>query len=75
MDPATKEKFKWKFYCLTVLLNIIILLVAIGVIAFFKAPSGYRIPAFVILILSAGVLSIYFWRTYRETKAWLQEQA
>ncbi|MGB4235989.1 MAG: hypothetical protein WBJ52_08010 [Methanoregulaceae archaeon] len=75
MDPATKEKFKWKFYCLTVLLNIIILLVAIGVIAFFKAPSGYRISAFVILILSAGVLSIYFWRTYRETKAWLQEQA
>jgi hypothetical protein len=74
MDPATKERFKWKFYGLTVLLNIIILLVAIGVIAFFLAPPDYRVPALVIAIFAAGILGIRFIRTYRETKAWLQEQ-
>ncbi len=30
MDLATKEKFKWKFYRLAVLLNIIILLVGVN---------------------------------------------
>jgi nitrogen fixation-related uncharacterized protein len=74
MDPASKERFKWKFYRLAVLLNIIIILVAIGVIAFFGAPSDYRIPLFVISILAAVALSMYFWRRYRETKTWLKEQ-
>ena len=74
MDPATKERFKWKFYRLAVLLNIIILLVAIGVIALFKAPPEYRIPSFVILVLAAVTLSIYFWKQYQETKTWLKEQ-
>jgi uncharacterized membrane protein YkgB len=74
MDPAAKERFKWKFYRLAVLLNIIILIVAIGVIAFFRAPPEYRIPLFVILVLAAVTLSMYFWRRYRETKTWLKEQ-
>lgn len=74
MDPAAKERFKWKFYRLAVLLNLIILLVAIGVIAFFRAPPEYRIPSFVILVLAAGTLGIYFWRKYQETKTWLKEQ-
>ena len=74
MDPATKERFKWKFYRLAVLLNIIIILVAIGVIAFFRAPSDYRMPLFVISLLAAVVLGIYFWKRYRETKVWLKEQ-
>ncbi|NYT07248.1 MAG: hypothetical protein GKC05_03200 [Methanomicrobiales archaeon] len=74
MDPATKERFKWKFYRLAVLLNIIILLVAIGVIAFFRAPQDFRIPALVVLVLAAATMSIYFWRKYRETKVWLMEQ-
>jgi membrane protein implicated in regulation of membrane protease activity len=74
MDPATKERFKWKFYRLAVLLNLIILLVAIGVIAFFKAPPDYRIPAFAILVLVAAILGIYFQRRYQQTKTWLEEQ-
>lgn len=74
MDPVTKERFKWKFYRLAVLLNIIILLVAIGVIAFFRAPQDYRVPLSVILILAAATLGIYFWRKYQETKTWLKEQ-
>lgn len=56
MDLATKEKFKWKFYRLAALLNIIILLVGIGILSLFWMPeslpyshrsyhwsSGYRI--------------------------------
>lgn len=74
MDPVTKERFKWKFYRLAVLLNIIILLVAIGVIAFFRAPQDYRVPLSAILILAAATLGIYFWRKYQETKTWLKEQ-
>jgi len=74
MDPETKERFKWKFYRLAVLLNIIIIIVSIGVIAFFRAPSDYRIPLFVISVLTAVTLSIYFRSRYLETKTWLKEQ-
>ena len=74
MDTATKEQFKWKFYRLTILLNLIVLLVAIGVIAFFTAPPDYQMPAFLILLLAAFIVGIYFWGRYRETKIWLEEQ-
>ncbi len=74
MDPATKERFKWKFYRLAVLLNIIVLLVALGVIAFFKAPPDYQVPLSALLVLAAVILGIYFWRKYKETKTWLKEQ-
>jgi hypothetical protein len=74
MDAATKEQFKWKFYRLTLLLNFIVLLVAIGVIALFIAPIEYRIPLFLILLLAAITVGIYFWGKYRETRAWLEKQ-
>jgi hypothetical protein len=74
MDLATKEQFKWKFYRLAVILNVIILLVAIAVIALLRAPEGYRIPAFLLLILSAGVFTIHFWRQYQSTQEWLHNQ-
>jgi hypothetical protein len=74
MDLATKERFKWKFYRLAVLLNIIILLVAIAVIALLRAPEGYRLPAFLLLILSAAVFTLYFWRQYQSTREWLHNQ-
>lgn len=75
MDTATKERFKWKFYRLAMLLNLVILLVAVGVIAFFTAPADYRIPSFLILMVAAIVMGIYFWGKYRETRKWLEEQA
>lgn len=74
MDLATKEQFRWKFYRLAVMLNIIILLVAIGVLAFFRAPEPYRIPAVVLLVISAGMLAIWFLRQYRTTREWLNSQ-
>jgi L-asparagine transporter-like permease len=74
MDPATKERFKWKFYHLQVLINIIVLLVAFGVVALFWAPEILRIPLFLILVLAALVLALYTRKSYRETKNWLAEQ-
>jgi len=74
MDTATKERFKWKFYSLTILLNLIVLLVAIAVITFFKAPTEYQIPFFLILLLAAIMVGIVFWGRYRETRKWLEEQ-
>jgi uncharacterized membrane protein YqjE len=74
MDLATKEQFKWKFYRLVLMLNVIILLIAIGIIALFKAPGAYRIPVFLLLVLSALGFTIYFWSQYRSTHAWLQKQ-
>ena len=74
MDLATKEQFKWKFYRLVVMLNIILVLVAVAVIALFLAPEGYRIPLFTLLVLSAIVFTVYFWFQYRRTREWLHNQ-
>ena len=75
MDPATKESFRWKFYRLQIMINIVILLVAAAFMAFFLAPEEYRIPAFIGLILAAIILGLYTWNRYGATKAWLEEQS
>ncbi len=74
MDTATKEQFKWKFYRLAMLLNLVVLLIAAGVIAFFIAPADYRIPSFLMLLTAAIISGIYFRSKYRETREWLEEQ-
>jgi 4-amino-4-deoxy-L-arabinose transferase-like glycosyltransferase len=73
MDEATRERFKWRFYRLAVLLNLVILLVAIGFIALFKAPEGYAVPLAAALFLLAGILVVYFRGQYRLTRSWLEE--
>ena len=73
MDEATRERFKWRFYRLAVLLNLVILLVAIGFVALFKAPGGYAIPLAAALFLFAGILGVYFRGQYRLTRSWLEE--
>ena len=74
MDLTEKEQLKWKFYRLVLILDLVILLVAVGVIAFFLAPPERRIPIIAVMILVAGMMSIYFWRKYRETKQWLKDR-
>jgi len=73
MDESKKEKFKMKFYFLAVQLNAIILIFAVGIMLLFISPVEYRIPIFVITILITFVLSFYFIKKYKETKAWLDE--
>jgi len=74
MDAKAKDQFRWKFYRLAVQLNAIILLVALAALALFLFPGPYRIPAIVIMLVLALVLSISFRKKYLETKAWLHEQ-
>jgi L-asparagine transporter-like permease len=73
MDESNKEKFKMKFYLLAVQLNAIILIFAVGVMLLFIGPVQYRIPILVITLLITLVLSFYFIKKYKETKAWLDE--
>jgi len=75
MDEDKKTQFKWIFYRLTVQLNIIVLLVAVSIIAFFIQVIPYRIPIIFIMLAIALVLAIDFSRRYKETKAWLDIHA
>jgi L-asparagine transporter-like permease len=73
MDEDNKKKFKMKFYSLAVQLNVIILIFAVGVMLLFIGPVQYRIPIFIITLLITLVLSFYFIKKYKVTKAWLDE--
>ncbi len=73
MDDATKERFKWKFYKLALLLNVVILGYALSVIALFMG-RGYALPLFGLLIVVSSVLAFVFMRQYRREKAWLMAQ-
>ena len=74
MEEDAKAQFRWKFYGLTVELNIIVLLVALSVIVFFIIHSPYTLPAILVMLILALVLSLDFAKRYRETKAWLYVQ-
>ena len=65
MDDATKERFKWKFYKLTLLLNVVILFYALAVMALFKGGQ-YALPLFAALVITASVLAFVFMRMYRK---------
>ncbi len=74
MDEVAKGRFRWKFYKLTIILNLIVLFVALAVILAVIGPASYRIPAPLILLVGAAVLSRYLVGQYKATKQWLEEQ-
>jgi len=74
MDEDAKTRFKWKFYRLTIQLNIIILIVAVSVIVFFIFHSLYSVPIIIGMLFMALILSLDFCKKYKETKKWLDEQ-
>jgi len=74
MEEDVKTRFKWKFYHLTIELNIIILLVAMSIIVFFLFHSPYSIPIIIGMLIVAFILSLDFFRKYKATKKWLDEQ-
>ena len=75
MDEKSKAQFRWKFYRLTVELNIIVLLVAMSIPIFFIIHSPYTIPLIMGMLVFALVLFIDFYKKYHETKAWLDDNA
>ena len=74
MEEDVKTRFKWKFYHLTIELNIIILLVAMSIIVFFIFHSPYSIPIIIGMLIVAFILSLDFFKKYKATKKWLDEQ-
>ncbi|HZK30968.1 MAG TPA: hypothetical protein VFC43_07040 [Methanoregula sp.] len=74
MDEDAKNRFKWKFYRLTIQLNIIILLIALSVIVFLIIHSPYSVPVIICMIFLALFLALDFIKKYKETKKWLGEQ-
>jgi len=72
MDERARETFKIRFIKLTLLLNAIVLLVAIGafIILWFNSPVG--IATGLGLLAIAVVIYMYFSRFYQETKEWLE---
>jgi len=75
MDEKAKAQFRWKFYRLTVELNIIILLIAMSIPVFIIIQSPVTIPLIIIMLAVALVLLLDFIKKYRETKAWLDGNA
>ncbi len=73
MDDLAKQRFKWKFYTLTVLLNFIVLLAALAVILAFLGPPAFRLALPAALIVLALAIGLYFRKKYLETKEWLDE--
>jgi Ca2+/Na+ antiporter len=74
MDEDAKNRFKYKFYRLTIELNIIILLVAVSIIVFFIVHSPYSVPIIIGMLILALILSLDFFKKYKETKKWLDKQ-
>ncbi len=75
MDNNAKAQFKWKFYRLTVELNIIVLLVAMSIPVFLIIHSPYTVPVIIGMLVLALILSWDFIKKYRKTKAWLDDNA
>jgi ABC-type transport system involved in cytochrome bd biosynthesis fused ATPase/permease subunit len=75
MDEDAKTRFKWKFYQLTIQLNIIFLLVAVSVIVFFIFHSPYAVLLITGMLILALIISWDFFNRYRKTKTWLEEHA
>ena len=75
MDENAKTQFKWKFYRLTVELNIIVLLVAISIPVFLIIHSHYTVPVITGMLALALILSWDFIKKYKETQAWLNDNA
>ncbi len=73
MDEAKKERFRWKFYTLTILLNVIVILIACSVVSFFMAPQLLRLPLAIVLLVAAVILAFFFRKKYGETRSWLDE--
>jgi cell division protein FtsW (lipid II flippase) len=73
MEEKAKEQFKLKFYALTILLNVIILVAAFIVIALFLAPVPFKYYLPLALLVLDLVMIYVFVKKYRETKQWLTE--
>ncbi len=71
MDERAREIFKIRFIELTLLLNAIVLLVAIGAFVLIRYLSPLGIAAGLGLLLVAVIVYMFFSRFYQATRDWL----
>ncbi|HMA04867.1 MAG TPA: hypothetical protein VKO45_02960 [Methanomicrobiales archaeon] len=75
MDEHARETFKLRFVKLTLLLNAIVLLVAIGAFVLIRFHSPLGIAVGLALLAVAVITYMYFSRFYQATKEWLETNA
>ena len=74
MNPSAEKIFKMKFAKLTIMLNVIVILVAVAILAFFGLIPFYSIAIGVLCLIVAAVMAVLFKSHYKRDKAWLMEQ-
>jgi hypothetical protein len=75
MEERVKETFKWKFWHLTMLLNLTILFYALVIIFLLIIPNPYKIPGSIFFLIAAIVMTVISQKIYAQTKEWLNQNA
>jgi len=75
MDERARETFKIRFIELTLLLNAIVLLIAIGAFVLIRYHSTLGIGVGLGLLAVAVVIYLFFSRIYQSTRDWLTANA
>jgi hypothetical protein len=73
MEEGAKATFGWKFWYLTIMLNLAILFYALVVIFLFIIPDPYKVPGSILFLVAAIVMTIVSQRSYVKTKEWLDQ--
>ncbi len=72
MDEKTAKIYKMKYFMLTIMLNVIVLLIAGAILAFVFFDNGYIMAG--VMLAAVVPLTLSFRKRYHKTKAWLDEQ-
>lgn len=75
MEERAKATFKWKFWHLTMMLNLVILFYALVIIFLLIIPDPYKVPGALLFLVAAIIMTIVTRRTYLTTKEWLNQNA
>jgi len=75
MEERAKETFKWKFWHLTMLLNLAVLFYALVIIFIFIIPDPYKIPGSILFLVAAIIMTGISRKIYTQTKEWLSQNA
>ena len=75
MEEHAREAFKIRFIKLTLLLNAIVLLVAIGAFVLLRFRSIPGLAVGLVFLTVAVITYMYFSRFYQETREWLEVNA
>ena len=75
MEERAKKTFTWKYWHMTILLNLMVLFYALVVIFLLIIPDPYRIPGSIFFLIAAVIMTVISRKTYMQTKEWLSQNA